>query len=66
MTSRLALVTGATGYVGGQVAAELVERGWRVRVLSRSEKKVRALPWGEHVEVVEGDASEASDVARAM
>ena len=52
MTSRLALVTGATGYVGGQVAAELVERGWRVRVLSRSEKKVRALPWGEHVEVV--------------
>lgn len=68
MDNRLALVTGATGYVGGQVAAELVDRGWRVRVLSRDASKVRELPWGDaqNVEIVEGDASEASDVARAL
>lgn len=66
MTQRTGLVTGATGYIGGQLAAELLERGWRVRVLSRSADKVRRLPWGDQVEVVEGDASDADDVARAM
>ena len=77
-TARLALVTGATGYIGGQVAQELLQRGWRVRLLSRSAEKVRGLPWGDAVvpdgqsaepgraEVVEGDASDASDVARAL
>ncbi|MBX7556678.1 SDR family NAD(P)-dependent oxidoreductase, partial [Streptomyces sp. tea 10] len=77
-TARLALVTGATGYIGGQVAQELLQRGWRVRLLSRSAEKVRDLPWGDAVvpdgqsaepgraEVVEGDASDASDVARAL
>lgn len=67
-TNRLGLVTGATGYIGGQVAAELLQRGWRVRVLSRSADKVRRLPWWsqETCEVVEGDASDAADVAEAM
>lgn len=67
-TSRLALVTGATGYVGGQVAAELVERGWRLRALSRSADKVRALPWWDDAvcEVVEGDASDSRDLAKAL
>ena len=76
--ARLALVTGATGYIGGQVAQELLRRGWRVRLLSRSAEKVRNLPWGDAVvaegrsagpgqaEVVEGNASEAADVSRAL
>ncbi|MDO4918923.1 tryptophan-rich sensory protein [Kocuria sp.] len=76
--ARLALVTGATGYIGGQVAQELLRRGWRVRLLSRSAEKVRDLPWGDAVvakgrsagpgqaEVVEGNASEAADISRAL
>ncbi|WP_217915030.1 hopanoid-associated sugar epimerase [Miltoncostaea marina] len=35
--SRLALVTGATGFVGGHVAAHLLGEGWRVRALVRPE-----------------------------
>ena len=52
---------------GGEVVGVLVERGWRVRVLSRSADKVRQAEWGDavvdgvagpgQVEVVEGDAS---------
>ncbi len=76
--ARLALVTGATGHVGGAVVAELVSRGWRVRVLSRSAAKVRATDWGHlvvadgagagpgRVEVVEGDADDAEVLADAL
>lgn len=77
-TARLALVTGATGYIGGNVAQELLDRGWRVRLLSRSADKVRGLSWGDRVvadgqdagpgqaEVVEGNASDPQDIARAI
>lgn len=74
--ARLGLVTGATGYVGGEVVGALVERGWRVRVLSRSADKVRQAEWGDavvdgvagpgQVEVVEGDASSPEDLATAL
>ncbi len=65
MSARLALVTGATGHIGGLLVPELLERGWRVRVLSRG-----GLPegteWADRVEVVRGDASEEDDVRRAL
>jgi dihydroflavonol-4-reductase len=35
--SRCALVTGASGYVGTNLARALLERGWRVRTFSRHE-----------------------------
>lgn len=75
---RLGLVTGATGHIGDRVVAELIDRGWRVRVLSRSAAKVRTADWGHlvvpagstagagEVEVVEGDAGDPADVARAL
>lgn len=33
--SRIALITGATGFVGGHLAGRLAEEGWRVRALVR-------------------------------
>lgn len=62
--TRTALVTGVTGYVGKLVARRLLEEGWNIRALTRSPDKLDL----EHplLTPVEGDASDADDVARAM
>lgn len=63
---RTALVTGATGYIGGELVPALLEAGWAVRVLTRRSSRLDGLPWASDVEVVEGDASRADDVRRAL
>jgi uncharacterized protein YbjT (DUF2867 family) len=65
-TTKLCLVTGATGYVGGRLVPELLEAGYRVRVLARNPDKLRDLPWHDSVEVAVGDAADGAAVARAM
>ena len=62
---RLALVTGATGYVGGLLVPELLATGWRVRVLARRPERLRDRPWAGDVDVVAGDATEPGDLRRA-
>ncbi len=62
----VALVTGATGYVGGLLVPELLERGWSVRVLSRRRSSVRGKPWADQVEVFEGDATDSADLRAAL
>ena len=52
----LALVTGATGYIGARVVPLLLDAGWSVRVLTRSASKVEPRSWSSRVDVVEGDA----------
>ncbi|MGV8845991.1 NAD(P)H-binding protein [Tessaracoccus sp.] len=66
MTNRTALVTGATGYVGGLVVAQLLKDGWQVRTLTRSPEKLKAHPWHHQIVAIEGDATNPDDVARAM
>lgn len=75
---RLGLVTGASGYVGGRLVGRLVERGWRVRVLTRHRDGLERADWADRlvpgdgpggpgeVEVVEGDASDRDDLRRAL
>lgn len=60
-----ALVTGATGYIGGRLVPRLLEAGWTVRVLARNPAKLRDVPWADRVEVAEGDLQDAEAVARA-
>jgi len=59
------LVTGATGFVGANIARLLVAEGYRVRVLARPASSLRALE-GCAVEVVRGDILEPGSVARAV
>lgn len=59
------LVTGATGFVGANVARVLVSDGYRVRVLARQASSLRALE-GCRVEVVRGDILEPASVAAAI
>jgi dihydroflavonol-4-reductase len=60
-----ALVTGGTGFVGANVARELVAAGATVRVLARPRADRRALH-GLPVEVADGDLLNPASVRRAM
>jgi uncharacterized protein YbjT (DUF2867 family) len=53
----LALVTGATGYVGSRLVPRLLQEGTRVRVLTRDRARVAARSWFPDVDVLEGDAA---------
>lgn len=62
----LALVTGATGYIGSRLVPELLDAGWRVRTLSRDPDKLAERPWRDRVDIVQGDATEPGDLAEAL
>lgn len=62
---RLILVTGATGYVGGQLLRRLLETGYRVRCLVRRVEALAELR-SKHLEVVQGDALDPASLRRAM
>src|SRR5215468_11563969 len=64
--SRTALVLGATGGIGGEMALALIERGWRVRSLHRApERAGRKAPHLDRVQWVAGDAMRREDVIAA-
>jgi len=46
---RVALVTGATGFVGSYLARRLVREGWQVHILSRTDSRVPDAEEFEHV-----------------
>ncbi|MBR7618071.1 NAD(P)H-binding protein [Phenylobacterium sp. 20VBR1] len=65
-SDKTALVIGATGSVGGEVAAVLLARGWTVRGLHRDPARAAREAVGlERIEWVKGDALSASDVTAA-
>jgi uncharacterized protein YbjT (DUF2867 family) len=53
--SRLALVFGASGYIGTNLVPALRQAGWRVRACARNRKVLEAREW-TGVELVEADA----------
>src|SRR5512133_654978 len=66
MPTRTALVTGATGYIGGELVPALLDAGWDVRVLTRSRRRLEQRPWAAGIEVIEGDATSTEDCRRAL
>lgn len=61
------LVTGASGFVGSALAAGLVEKGYRVRVLLRKTSTTDLLSGiMDQVEVVYGDVTKRKDVEEAV
>lgn len=63
--ARLALVTGATGYIGGRLVPRLLAAGFNVRVLVRQPEKLRNIPWALQVDIREGDLQDPLAVAAA-
>src|SRR5438309_1958156 len=63
---RTALVTGASGYIGGHVVPRLLDEGWNVRVLTRHRHSLDDRPWIDRVEVAEGDVSSSDDMQEAL
>ena len=63
---KTALVIGATGSIGGEVAAALLARGWRVRGLNRDPLRAAREAVGlERIEWVKGDAMVPAEVVAA-
>jgi nucleoside-diphosphate-sugar epimerase len=60
----LALVTGASGFVGSHVVEALLDRDYRVRCLVREESNLGWLPL-ERVELTRGTMTDASSLASA-
>ncbi|HXF59916.1 MAG TPA: NAD-dependent epimerase/dehydratase family protein, partial [Candidatus Saccharimonadales bacterium] len=65
MTAPLALVTGASGFVGSHVVDELLRRGARVRCLLRATSSRRWLD-GKTVDLVAGDVGSPEGLDEAV
>lgn len=63
--AKTALVIGATGGIGGEVAGALAAHGWQVRGLARNVAKARRESTLPGIDWFEGDAMNAADVAQA-
>ncbi|MHC4547599.1 MAG: SDR family oxidoreductase [Planctomycetota bacterium] len=61
----LILVTGASGYIGGRLAPELLARGYRVRAMFRHPQTPYARLW-KGVEAVYADCLDADQLRRAV
>ena len=60
------LVTGASGYVGGRLIAELLHQDVAIRVMVRDARKIAGQVWFSQVEVVEASAENPEQLDLAL
>ncbi len=65
-TSKLILLTGATGYIGGRLVPRLLAAGHRVRCLVRDPARLAGRDWCSRVEAVAGDCLRPETLSAAM
>lgn len=59
------LITGASGYIGGRLIPELINRGYKVRLMVRGAHELAEEKWHE-CEVVEADAHSRESLYKAL
>ncbi len=61
-------ITGATGYIGGRLAPQLLETGYALRCLVRSAAKLQGRAWtlDPRVEIREADLADAPSLTREL
>jgi nucleoside-diphosphate-sugar epimerase len=59
------MVTGATGFLGNALVAELVKRQLEVRILTRDEQRARK-QFGDAVTIIPGDITNVAQIQRAI
>lgn len=64
--TRLILVTGATGYVGGQLIPRLLEEGYQIRAFVRKPEKLRNFIWATKVQIAIGDVHQPQTLESAL
>jgi NADH dehydrogenase len=66
MNVRIVAITGATGFVGQEVTRHLLEKGYIVQALVRSEASASKLTPHQNLKLTIGDPCDASDVAKVL
>lgn len=66
MNEKLVLVTGVTGYIGGRLVPQLLDKGYRVRVLVRDRNRLQGRLWLDRVEVAVGDVFNPDSLNTAL
>ena len=61
--SKNILVTGSTGYVGGRLVPQLLEKGYNIRVLVRNPERLKNRSWHSKVEIFKGDVLKLDTLA---
>ncbi len=59
------LVTGASGYIGGRLVPELLERGYDVRAMVRGNREAYSERWPD-AEIIEADALDPESLHKAL